>query len=152
MRVNKRTQSALWLTAVLLLSCVVAYSQDNNEASLSSSSPRSQSAEKPESDEYLLLGNPNRGAGEPWVVVNPKDPNNILVVAMATLNRLPSGEAPIRRRLRPGQPFQMGTPSWTSPATFLRVKELSVPDGSRTDIAVTQDGGKTRLQRTPDSV
>jgi hypothetical protein len=23
-------------------------------------------------EEYLLLGNPNRGAGEPWVAVNPK--------------------------------------------------------------------------------
>ncbi len=143
MRQRKKIQNALWLTAVLLLSCAVAYSQDNNKASLSSSSPKSQSAEKPESDEYLLLGNPNRGAGEPWVAVNPKDPNNIVVVAMATLNRLPSGEAPIRPRLRPGQPFQMGTPSWTSPGTLLRVKELSVPDGSRTDIAVTQDGGKT---------
>ena len=47
------------------------------------------------SEEFLLLGNPNRGAGEPWVAVNPKDSNNIIVAAMATLNRLPSGEAPV---------------------------------------------------------
>jgi hypothetical protein len=143
MRLNGRMRNALWLTPILLISCAVAYSQDNDKALLSSNSSQFQSAEEPESDEYLLLGNPNRGAGEPWVVVNPKDPDNILVVAMATLNRLPTGEAPIRPRLRPGRPFQIGTPSWTSPGTFLRVKELSVPDGSRTDIAVTQDGGRT---------
>src|SRR6185437_16150048 len=59
-----------------------------------------------------------------------KDPNNIIVDAMATLNRLPDGEIPILPR---------GTPA----ATQLRIKELSTPDGSRTDIAVTHDGGKT---------
>lgn len=82
------------------------------------------------SEEYLLLGSPNRGAGEPWVFVNPKNPKNILVVAMATLNRLPTGEPPILPR---------GTPA----ATALRIKELSTPDGSRTDIAITHDGGNT---------
>ena len=76
------------------------------------------------SEEYLLLGSPNRGAGEPMVFVNPKDSKNIIVVAMATLHRLPTGETPIIPR---------GTPE----ATLLRVKELSTPDGSRTDIAVT---------------
>lgn len=92
------------------------------------------------SEEYLLLGDPNRGAGEPWVFVNPKDPNNIIVVAMATLNRLPSGEAPFPRAAPP----RPGTPPPVDPArTALRIKELSTPDGSRTDIAVTHDGGKT---------
>ena len=81
------------------------------------------------SEEYLLLGSANRGAGEPWVFINPKNSNNIIVVAMATLNRLPTGESPIPRNA-PG-------------ATELRIKELSTPDGSRTDIAVTHDGGKT---------
>lgn len=83
-----------------------------------------------QSEEYLLLGSPNRGAGEPMIAVNPRDPANMVVVAMATLNRLPSGEAPIIPR---------GTPE----ATLLRVKELSTPDGSRTDIAVTFNGGRT---------
>jgi len=32
------------------------------------------------SDEYLLIGDTNRGAGEPQVAINPKDPNNIVVV------------------------------------------------------------------------
>ncbi len=89
-----------------------------------------QTAQKPKSDEYLLLGNVNRGAGEPWVFVNPKDHNNIIVVAMATLNRLRDGEIPILPR---------GTPA----ATQQRIRELSTPDGSRTDIAVTHDGGNT---------
>jgi hypothetical protein len=88
-----------------------------------------QPASPPKSEEYLLLGSPNRGAGEPILFVNPKDSNNIIVAAMATLNRLPTGETPILR----------GNPG----ATELRVKELSTPDGSRTDIAVTHDGGKT---------
>jgi hypothetical protein len=90
----------------------------------------SQTADTPKSEEYLLLGSVDRGAGEPIVFVNPKDQNNILVVAMATLNQLPTGETPILPR---------GTPE----ATQLRIKELSTPDGSRTDIAVTRDGGKT---------
>ena len=88
----------------------------------------SQSPSPAKSEEYLLLGGPDRGAGEPIIFVNPKDPENIIVVAMATLNRLPSGEVPIGRG--PG-------------ATPLRIKELSTPDGSLTDIAVTRDGGKT---------
>src|ERR1051326_3054577 len=83
----------------------------------------------PKSEEYLLLGSPNRGAGEPIVFVNPKDHNNIIVTAMATLNHLPTGESPIPKD-HPG-------------SGELRVKEFSVPDGSRTDIAITRDGGKT---------
>src|ERR1022692_665367 len=90
---------------------------------------QAQSPKDSPSDEYLLLGSPNRGAGEPWVFVNPKDPKNIIVVAMATLNRLPTGEYPIASG-KPG-------------AAELRIKELSTPDGSRTDIAVTEDGGQT---------
>ena len=89
-----------------------------------------QEAAAPKSDEYLLLGGVNRGAGEPFVFVNPKDHDNIIVAAMATLNRLPDGSAPI-------------LPRGTEASILLRVKELSTPDGSRTDIAVTHDGGKT---------
>ena len=98
-------------------------------AALSVGMVQAQPANESPSEEYLLLGSANRGAGEPWVFVNPKDPNNLIVVAMATLNRLPTGEIPIPRG-KPG-------------ATELRIKELSTPDGSRTDIAVSEDGGKT---------
>lgn len=89
-----------------------------------------QSNEGSKSEEYLLLGSVNRGAGEPIIFVNPKDHDNIIVAAMATLNRLPGGETPI-------------LPRGTQAAIDLRIKELSTPDGSRTDIAVTRDGGKT---------
>jgi hypothetical protein len=98
-------------------------------AVLSASVLLSQPADAPKSDEYLILGDPNRGAGEPIVFVNPKDHNNIIVTAMATLNHLPTGESPIPKD-HPG-------------SGDLRVKEFSVPDGSRTDIAITRDGGKT---------
>src|SRR3954451_22187931 len=118
--------------------------------SQSATPPRS---EEFKSDEYLLLGTPNRGAGEPMVFVNPKDSNNIIVVAMATLNRLPTGETPLPRGSGPGAPGAAGGadapgvaggPPAANPArTALRIKELSTPDGSRTDIAVTYDGGKT---------
>jgi len=116
------TQNRFWSAVVLgltVLSATVLLSQ--------TAAPPPREAFK--SDEYLLLGSPNRGAGEPIVFVNPKDSKNIIVVAMATLNHLPTGESPIPR----GQP---GT-------VEIRIKELSTPDGSRTDIAVTRDGGKT---------
>ena len=122
---NRRIFNLMILFAVISLCSAVAFSQSPTEA---------------QSDEYLLLGSPNRGAGEPWVFVNPKDPNNIIVVAMATLNRLPSGETPFPRTPPPSP----GTPPAPNPArTALRIKELSTPDGSRTDIAVSHDGGKT---------
>ena len=38
------------------------------------------------SEEYLLIGDAIRGSGEPVIVVNPKNPNNIIVGAMATLH------------------------------------------------------------------
>ncbi|HWR14930.1 MAG TPA: sialidase family protein [Terriglobales bacterium] len=117
--------SAMTLAAVCFTSTTLLYSQSETKAAA------------PVSDEYLLLGDVNRGAGEPIIFVNPKDPNNIIVAAMATLNRLPTGEVPIQR-FNPG-----GPPKINPAATELRIKELSVPDGSRTDIAVTQDGGKT---------
>ncbi|WP_169305875.1 MULTISPECIES: sialidase family protein [Acidobacterium] len=103
-------------------------------AQAAASNVQSSAKSAPLSQEYLLLGTPNRGAGEPWVVVNPKDPDNILVVAMATLNRLPSGEPPMPMPAKR---------TWNSPWTQLRIKELSVPNGSLTDTAVTRDGGKT---------
>jgi hypothetical protein len=113
------------LTAVCFAATILLYSQTEKKPAA------------PVSDEFLLLGNVNRGAGEPIVFVNPKDPNNIIVTAMATLNRLPTGEYPIQR-FNPG-----GPPKINPAATELRIKELSVPNGSRTDIAITQDGGKT---------
>jgi hypothetical protein len=40
------------------------------------------------SEEYLLLGNATRGAGEPMVAVDPTDPKNIIAVAMGSVQRI----------------------------------------------------------------
>ena len=102
------TQNRFWSAVVVGLTVVSA----TVLLSQTAAPPRTEAFK---SDEYLLLGSPNRGAGEPMVFVNPKDSKNIIVVAMATLNHLPTGESPVPR----GQP---GT-------VEIRVKELSTPDG-----------------------
>src|ERR1039457_6899625 len=40
------------------------------------------------SEEYLLLGDATRGAGEPMLAVDPTNPKNIIAVAMGNLHRL----------------------------------------------------------------
>jgi hypothetical protein len=40
------------------------------------------------SDEYLLLGDATRGAGEPMIAVDPTNPNNMVAVAMGNMQRL----------------------------------------------------------------
>ncbi len=44
------------------------------------------------SDEYLLLGDATRGAGEPMLAVDPANPKNIIAVAMGNVQRL-NGDA-----------------------------------------------------------
>ncbi|MDE3165157.1 MAG: exo-alpha-sialidase, partial [Acidobacteriota bacterium] len=44
------------------------------------------------SEEYLLLGDATRGAGEPMIAVDPTNPKNIVAVAMGNLQRV--GDAP----------------------------------------------------------
>jgi hypothetical protein len=39
-------------------------------------------------DEYLLMGDATRGAGEPMIAVDPTNPGNIIAVAMGNLQRL----------------------------------------------------------------
>jgi hypothetical protein len=98
----------------------------------------SQTPDAPKSEEYLILGDANRGAGEPMIAVNRKDPNNILIGAMASLHRLPDGEVPDG----PIPPTGPGVGSVAHSMTQ-RVRELSTQDETVTDIAVTRDGGKT---------
>ena len=97
-----------------------------------------QTNQTPISEEYLILGDANRGAGEPMIAINRKDPNNILIVAMATLHRLPNGEIP-DGVIPPSGP---GVGGAVHSATQ-RVRELSTQDETVTDIAVSRDGGKT---------
>src|SRR4051794_37127413 len=107
----------------------VAFGVTTLSAVLLSQTAAPPQSEEFKSDEYLILGSPNRGAGEPMIFVNPKDSNNIIVVAMATLNRLPTGETPLPRGGGPGgvgAPGGAGAPPAPNPArTALRIKELS---------------------------
>jgi hypothetical protein len=51
--------------------------------------------ERPVSEEYLLLGDATRGAGEPMVAVDPADPHQIIAVAMGNLQILPGFKPPV---------------------------------------------------------
>ena len=164
-----KSHPRFWIWAAPIAGCAILLS--TMLFAQMTSQPAGQAASQPQSEEYLLLGSPNRGAGEPFVYSNPKDRDNIIVAAMATMHRLPSGEAPLAGGgfggARGGAPGAApGAPGATpgarggapgaapgeavvtaqttlSERTLLRVKELSVPDGSRTDIGITRDGGKT---------
>jgi hypothetical protein len=73
------------------------------------------------SDEYLLLGDATRGAGEPMIAVDPTNPKNIVAVAMGNLQRL-------------------GGAAVTSNATDAF---HAVADSTITWLAVTHDGGNS---------
>jgi hypothetical protein len=62
-------------TSCLILGCLVAMGA------------RAQTPAFP-SDEYLLLGDATRGAGEPMIAVDPTNPKNIIAVAMGNMQRL----------------------------------------------------------------
>lgn len=100
------------------------------------------SPEKPISEEYLLLGNSTRGAGEPMVAVDPSDPRHIIAVAMGNLQLLPGYRPPV-------------TAGMTD-------KYHEVANSTITWLAVTHDGGVNwkigelpilsgKLTRCPDS-
>ena len=92
------------------------------------------------SEEYLLLGDATRGAGEPMIAVDPTNPRNIIAVAMGNIQQVN------------GQPASANS------------TELyhSIPRSTITWLAVTHDGGSTwkvgefpilsgKLTRCPDS-
>ena len=98
-------------------------------------------AQTSKSEEYLLLGNANRGAGEPMVAVDPTNLNNIIAVAMGSVQQLH------------GKPSTQGSYE----AITTRVANSTI-----TWLAVTHDGGVTwdvkelpilsgKLTRCPDS-
>ncbi len=97
----------------------------------------------PISEEYLLLGDSTRGAGEPMVAVDPTDPRHIIAVAMGNLQILPGFKPPV-------------TAGMTN--TYHEVARSTI-----TWLAVTHDGGTTwkvselpildgNLTRCPDSI
>lgn len=71
------------------------------------------------SDEYLLLGDATRGAGEPMIAVDPTNSNNIIAVAMGNIQ-------------------QVGGKAATQNSTELY---HSIPRSTITWLAVTHDGG-----------
>src|SRR5690349_20154631 len=73
------------------------------------------------SEEYLLLGDATRGAGEPMIAVDPTNPKNIIAVAMGNIQQVN------------GQPA-------TANSTELY---HSIPKSTITWLAVTHDGGST---------
>jgi hypothetical protein len=97
-------------------------------------------AQTSKSEEYLLLGNASRGAGEPMIAVDPTNPNNIIAVAMGSLQQLH------------GKPSTQGSTN-----DYHEVAHSTI-----TWLAVTHDGGVTwdvkelpilsgKLTRCPDS-
>lgn len=79
-------------------------------------------------EEYLLIGSAVRGGGEPVIAINPKDPNNIIVGAMANLNYVE------------GEPLGTGKERVSVEA---RVKYRNTPGTSISSYAITYDRGRT---------
>lgn len=72
-------------------------------------------------EEYLVLGTATRGSGEPMLAVDPKNPDNIVVVGMGSLHTLGPGQ--ISRSM---------------------MNEFhATPDSTLPLLAVTHDGGRT---------
>ena len=90
------------------------------------------------SDEYLLLGSATRGAGEPMIAVDPTNPRNMIVVAMASVQHLGTKGAPALEakgyeaifNADPNQHFDGLTDAYHA-----------VPNSTITQLAVTHDGG-----------
>jgi hypothetical protein len=79
-------------------------------------------------EEFLLLGNPVRGAGEPVIAVDPKNPNIIIVGAMANQNYIE------------GEKWAVGVPfsNWESV-----IKYRNTPDCTIAEYAISYDRGRT---------
>jgi hypothetical protein len=79
-------------------------------------------------EEFLLIGNANRGAGEPVIAINPKDPNNIIVGGMANLHYVE------------GQTLEMGQHGF-EPNSLMKYR--NTPGTSISIYAISHDRGRT---------
>ncbi|MEO8594103.1 MAG: sialidase family protein [Candidatus Solibacter sp.] len=79
-------------------------------------------------EEFLLIGDAVRGGGEPVIAINPKNPNNIIVGAMANNHYVE------------GAPLGTGTQRITVEA---RVKYRNTPGSSISRFAISSDRGRT---------
>jgi len=85
-RARMRATGHSILSVILLAGC----SESGPSAPQSTAAPEATAAPPPAatSEEYLILGDATRGAGEPMIAVDPTDPNNIIVVAMGNVQQL----------------------------------------------------------------
>ncbi len=82
---------------------------------------RSTASRSAPTEEFLLLGDATRGAGEPMVAVDPTNPDHVIVVAMSSVQQL-----------------------YGKPTTKGSTDEYHLVAGSTiTTVAVTHDGGAT---------
>jgi hypothetical protein len=79
-------------------------------------------------EEYLLIGDAVRGSGEPVIAINPKNPNIIIVGAMANLHYVE------------GAPLGVGQERISVEA---RVKYRNTPGSSISTYAISNDRGRT---------
>jgi len=79
-------------------------------------------------EEYLLMGSATRGAGEPVIAINPKDPNNIIVGAMANLNYIE------------GESWDLNKPFGNAVGV---IKYRNMPGASISSYAISYDRGRT---------
>ena len=87
-------------------------------------------------EEFLLIGNAVRGAGEPVIAIDPTNPNNIIVGAMANLNYVEGVPMAV-----PGQPNVGGNAT---------LKYKNTPRASISVYAISHDRGRTwRLWEDP---
>ena len=132
----KRVGLAIASVSLIAMSAAALAQADPDDNATPAQAP----AVQPVSDEYLLLGNATRGAGEPMVAVDPTNPNNIIAVAMGNIQ-------------------QVGGKSATQNSTELY---HSLPGSTITWLAVTHDGGASwnvgelpilsgKLTRCPDA-
>ena len=80
-------------------------------------------------EEFLLIGNAVRGAGEPVIAIDPTNPNNLIVGAMANLNYVEG--VPMAA---PGQPRVGGNAT---------LKYKNTPRASISIFAISHDRGRT---------
>ena len=79
-------------------------------------------------EEFLLMGSATRGAGEPVIAIDPKDPNNIIVGAMANLNYVE------------GETWDLNKPFGNAVGV---IKYRNTPGASISSYAISHDRGRT---------
>lgn len=78
----KRAHGLAWLAAIVVLAGIGLYAQQRPTG------PAAPQLPEYKSEEYLLLGDATRGAGEPMIAVDPTNPKNIIATAMGSVQQL----------------------------------------------------------------